>query len=221
MDRAAWLRERRGLVEERYDTLFAPSYDVEHGRVASTHGAFLERFLRALPPRARILDAACGTGKYWRAILASGRHVVGVDRSEGMLRRAREKHPEIEAHRLALQEVEFVREFDGALCVDAMELVPPEDWPVVLANLHGALRPAGRLYVTVELAQADEVRAAHAAGLELGLPVVEGEWAHEGGYHYYPPLEDVLAWIHEAGFEVLEAGWGDGYEHYVLQRGMR
>jgi len=32
------------------------------------------------------------------------------------------------------------------LCVDAMELIPPEDWPPVLERFRRALRPGSWLY---------------------------------------------------------------------------
>jgi hypothetical protein len=40
-----------------------------------------------------VLDAACGTGKYWPALLAAGLQVTGVDQSAGMLAQASRKHP--------------------------------------------------------------------------------------------------------------------------------
>ena len=34
--------------------------------------------------------------------------------------------------------------FDAVLTIDALENIPPEDWPVVLANLRNALKPTAR-----------------------------------------------------------------------------
>ena len=76
MDRTTWLKEKRRLAEERMDTLFAPIYD-EHwgGTIDATHRSFVERFLEGCSPAGLILDAACGTGKYWPIVLASGRSI--------------------------------------------------------------------------------------------------------------------------------------------------
>jgi hypothetical protein len=52
-----------------------------------------------------------------------------------------------------------------------------------------------------------------------GLPVVRGEHASRGGgYHYYPRLDQVAAWVHDAGLQVIEDGHskGDGYGYYHL-----
>jgi SAM-dependent methyltransferase len=50
----------------------------------------------------------------------------------------------------ALQDLSYDRDFDAVITVDAMENIPPEDWPLVLANLHRAVRPDGVMYLTVE-----------------------------------------------------------------------
>jgi hypothetical protein len=104
-----------------------------------------------------------------------------------------------------------------------MEFVPPEDWPVVLERFRRALRPGGRLYLTVEIVGAEEVRASTQAARAEGLPVVEAEaiW-HDPDpyYHHYPELERVRAWLAEAGFRIddeIEGPWTEGYAyHHVL-----
>jgi len=55
----------------------------------------------------------------------------------------------------ALWIAERASEFDGAICIDAMENVFPEDWPRVLANLKHAVRPGSPVYLTVELTEDD------------------------------------------------------------------
>jgi SAM-dependent methyltransferase len=125
-----------------------------------------------------------------------------------------------------LQELPYRSEFDGVLCVDAMEFVPPEDWPVVLGRFHRALRPGGWLYLTVELAPADQVRAANQAARRSGLPVVDGEviWDEpDGYYHHYPSIQQVRAWLADAGFAIEEEAEGpwhqEGYAyHHMLAR---
>jgi hypothetical protein len=46
----------------------------------------LDRLLALCPPRARLLEAACGTGKYWPLLLREGCFLVGIDQSAAMLR---------------------------------------------------------------------------------------------------------------------------------------
>jgi SAM-dependent methyltransferase len=128
-----------------YQWWFNPSRMVKHplGELAAaldgwTHVRQLRR------------DAAGGTGKYFGMILAAGRDVVGVDQSSGMLAVAQELYPSARTEPVGLQELTFTGEFDAAICVDAMENVFPEDWPLVVDNLKNALKPSGDLYFTVE-----------------------------------------------------------------------
>jgi 2-polyprenyl-3-methyl-5-hydroxy-6-metoxy-1,4-benzoquinol methylase len=216
VDREAWRRLRRRRHEERSDAEWAPIYD-EHwgGSIDPTHQRMIEAFLRLCRPDGRVLDAACGTGKYWPALLASGRSVFGIDQSAGMLRQARQKHPEVPVEKVGLQELDAADAFDGLCCVDALEMVAPEDWPVVLGNFCRALRPASPLYVTVELINPAELAEVNAAAKSAGLPVVEGEYAKDDSYHYYPRIEQVRAWLANAGFVVRQENVGDGYHHVI------
>jgi SAM-dependent methyltransferase len=219
MERAAWLQEQRRLSEERMDARWAPIYDENWGAsISPSHRRFMQRFLSLPAPRGVILDAACGTGKYWPMLIEQGHTVIGIDQSQGMLSRARAKFPNVSAEKLGLQEMRYRERFDGVFCMDALELVFPEDWLPVLNNFQRALKPRGYLYCTVELAVAEETENAYLAGQQQGLPVVFGEWAHEGGYHYYPSIEQVKAWLHEAQFALIEEGAGDDYHHFIVRR---
>lgn len=219
MERREFLKEKRRLAEERMDTLFASIYDEQWGaRIEPSHRHFIARFLAQCPPGCTVLDAACGTGKYWPIIQDSGRAVVGIDQSEEMLKRAQAKFPDVPVRKLGLQELADENAFDGIICMDSMENVFPEDWPVVLRNFHRALRPHGLLYFTVELADAQETQAAFEQGQQLGLPVVYGEWAHEGGYHYYPSIAQVKRWTDETRLVTLDETMGDLYHHFIVRR---
>jgi SAM-dependent methyltransferase len=222
VDREAWLAARRIAVEQDY-TRDAPTYHDGYDPVTPVHRRFVDRLIQGTPEGGAVLDAACGTGPYMGSVLAAGRVAVGIDQSAGMLAQAAAKHPEVRLERLGLQELAFAEEFDAAMVVDAMEHVPPEEWPTVLANLARALRPGGVLYLTVEEVDRAELDAAFAAERRTGLPVVYGEDVGEdtGGYHFYPDRDQVAAWLAQAGFELVEEAdeWLDGYGyHHVLVR---
>jgi SAM-dependent methyltransferase len=223
VERATWLRERRQTAEERYDAIWAFAYDDEYGEIGPTHRRFVAALVERCPPGGTVLDAACGTGKYFGMVLEAGRQVVGTDQSSGMLARARAKFPRVPTEKVGLQELSFEAEFDAVLCVDAMEFVFPEDWPRVLGNLRWALRPGGHLYLTSELPEDEQVLdRSFALATERGLPVVRGEMVEADAYHYYPPAGQVTTWIREAGLAVVEQdhspgnGYG-GYHHLLLR----
>ena len=219
MDRATWLRERRQTTEERHDAIHAFTYDDEFGEISPVHARFVADLLERCPPGGTVLDAACGTGKYFAMVLDTGRRVVGTDQSTGMLARARARFPAVPLERVGLQELVFDGEFDAVMCIDAMENIPPEDWPRVVANLRGALRPGGQLYLTVEEVDDRELDRALADAATQGLPAVRGELAERGaGYHYYPSREQVRSWLEEGMLTVVaeEYSAGDGYGYLHL-----
>jgi len=226
VDRQAWLAERRAATVAVYDAE-AVAYESE-GYPVSLQEAYIGRLVASIPDGGTILDAPCGTGKYFPVMAAARRRVVGIDQSAGMLAEAAKKGIAETLVQVGLQELRsqpaFAGAFDAVMTVDAMENVPPEDWPDVLANLHWAVRPGGPVYLTVEELRDDLVEAAFAELLAQGLPAVRGEVTGGGaaGYHYYPGRERVVGWIAAEGLTIVdeasEAGPnGDwGYRHFLL-----
>jgi SAM-dependent methyltransferase len=222
MDRRAWLAERRAATIAEYDAE-APIYE-EHEYPVEAQRRFVARLLETCPRGGLVLDAPCGTGKYFAQVAAAGRRVAGIDQSAGMLAEARAKETAESLGQVGLQELAFEGAFDAVMTIDAMENVPPEDWPLVLANLHRVVRPGGHLYLTVEEGHDAEVEAAFVSMMERGLPAVRGEMIEGGaaGYHYYPGRERVLGWIAAEGLEVVAEEYDHardawGYRHLLLR----
>ena len=219
MDRKSWLEEQRRDAEEKYDKLWAPLYGEKWGVYEnSTQQEFIHKFLNLLPESGTLLDAACGAGRYMGMLLEKGHTVIGIDQAQGMLDQARTKFPTVQMEKVGLQEMAYQERFDGAICMDALEHVCPEDWLPILQNFHRALKPRGYFYFTVELADEEEVKTAFRQGQELGLPVVYGEWINDDVYHYYPSMAQVREWLHQSGFDVVEEVEGDGYYHFVTRK---
>ena len=221
MDRQAWLDAQRRRVEQEYDRLHSPTYDENDGPIPPMHRRFVEQLIESSPPGGRILDAPCGTGRYFSIVLGAGRSVVGLDQSAGMLAKAHEKHPDVVVEKRGLQDLGFDGEFDAVMCVDAMEYVFPEDWPLVLSNFRRAVRPGGLVYLTIEQVSPAEIATVYEEAKADGLPVVHGENIRRGGYHYYPAPHRVSGWLEAAGLEVVEEGISrhTNYAyHHVLAR---
>ncbi len=144
--------------------------------------------------------------------------------SPGMLAVARAKDLASEVLEQGLQELAIADRFDAAMSIDALENIPPEDWPTVLANLRRAIHPGGHLYLTVEEVDPAEIDAEFAALQATSAPAVHGEIVSgdTAGYHYYPGRSRVDVWLAEAGFSVVDEGEnradGYGYRHLLTRR---
>jgi SAM-dependent methyltransferase len=217
-DRRSFITERRRASAHRFDTLHSPHYDENWGAISPSHAACVTRLITLIRPGGDVLDAACGTGKYWPALLAAGLRVTGADQSAGMLAQARRKHPEIPARVLALQDLAGAEDlqgrFDGLLCVDALENIAPEDWPSAVAGLAAALKPRTPAYVTVQV---------HDGPLPAPVdprqvPGEDFEGGELGGYHYFPVRDKARDWLETAGFRVEDEQEADCYQHFLLER---
>jgi SAM-dependent methyltransferase len=221
-DRETWLADRRATVRATYDAE-APTYDDDIDYPVPLQPVFIRRLVETCPPGGVVLDAPCGTGRWFPLVTDAGRRVVGIDQSAGMLAEARARGLAEATEHVGLQEMAFDRAFDAAMTVDAMENVPPEDWPLVLANLHRAVRPGGHLYLTVEEADDAEVDAALSTAQASGWPAVHGEVVEgdTAGYHYYPGRDRVMAWLATEGLTVVDEAFdqheGWGYRHLLLR----
>ncbi len=128
--------------------LAAVDYDAPLRRGFDLHAGALVREVR-IPPGARVLDVATGTGKV--ALLAAqvvgpSGHVVGVDLSEGMLAQARRKAGDlpVEFRQMDSEALQFNdASFDVVLC--GFGVFFPPDIVRGLREMHRVLRPGGRV----------------------------------------------------------------------------
>ena len=95
LSRREFLDRRREICRARYDQRHPATYDQVWGQVDPTHAECVSALVAMTPPGGELLDAACGTGKYWPRLLAAGRRVYGIDQSAAMLAQAAAKHPDV------------------------------------------------------------------------------------------------------------------------------
>ncbi len=224
MDRVEWLKDMRDKAEKLYD-LYESRYWEDIGLYRDEPDEptleHLQKFLERIQLHSNLLSAGCGTGRWDGVLLEAGHSVVGIDQSAESLARARERFPEARYEKIAMQDMDFREEFDGAICIEALEHVSPEDWPGIMRGFSRALKPGGLLFFNEGLASGHE-KAAYERAKAMGLPVVMGEVADQveelfeqavesGGkmkavdemvYHYLPPVEQVREWIVKAGMAI-------------------
>ncbi len=106
-------------------------------------------------PGELILDAGCGEGLLTRVIADSGACVVGIDRSEAMLARARQREqadPKVEGYCLGdiTQSLfPYVHDADAVFCTAVLIHDSPKECVAFFVNASRVLRPGGRLVVSI------------------------------------------------------------------------
>ncbi len=136
-----------------YEAL-ADQYDklIDH----KPHNAYYDRpnTLGLMPPvqGKKILDAACGPGKYAEILLADGAELTGFDISPRMVALARERNGNQGTFYVQDMSQPLARcqdgEFDFVVCALAMHYL--EDWNPTLREFHRVLKPGGALILSIE-----------------------------------------------------------------------
>jgi SAM-dependent methyltransferase len=130
---------RRGEYAARGDYHRAPDPAWDYYPTYLAKLKAVRRYLDALPPSTRVLDAGCGEGvlvEEYAARLA----ITGVDANYSS---ARVMHGSLAS--LPFPDASF----DRALCLDVLEHLPYDEQPRALAELFRVLRPDGELFVSV------------------------------------------------------------------------
>ena len=98
--------------------------------------------------RERVLDVGCGEGHFASALLSAGAEVVGVDVAAEPLRRARERHPELDLRQMPAEGAWPLRDasFDAVWAGEVIEHVA--DTAGWLSELRRVLRSGGSLLLS-------------------------------------------------------------------------
>jgi len=143
----------------------------------------------------RILDLGCGDGVHALEIAQTGAQVVGVDVSQDMLARARERG--VDAREMDGHALTFEREFNAVFSNAALHwMARPEQ---VIAGVGRALKPGGRF--VAEFGGHGNIAAIITALRAIAKirgadPALAGPW-------FFPTAEDYAKLLEEGGFEVV------------------
>lgn len=140
-------------IKATYEQL-AESYDalIDH----KPHNAYYDRpnTLSLLPDVTgkKVLDAACGPGKYAEILLSQGAQVTGFDLSPKMVALAQQRNGDqghFYEHNLAMPLTSLENEsFDIVLCALALHYL--EDWTATVQEFHRVLKPKGTVVISIE-----------------------------------------------------------------------
>lgn len=97
----------------------------------------------------KLMDAGCGDGRFCYDIKNYSKNIVGIDYSSKALRFAKAFNPNIKFILKDLANISFKEEFDVIVCIETLEHIPHEKLKKVIKNFYRALKPKGKLIITV------------------------------------------------------------------------
>jgi 2-polyprenyl-3-methyl-5-hydroxy-6-metoxy-1,4-benzoquinol methylase len=145
-------------MKQWYEELFE-NYGMKYDNENFTQGTFgecdfIEKEIE-YNKETKILDIGCGTGRHSIELSKRGYDVVGIDLSESLLKRAKEKTIEqnlqIVFQKHDARNLPFLRQFDLVimLCEGAFPLMETDEMNFqILQNAANALKPKGKLIFT-------------------------------------------------------------------------
>ncbi len=140
-----WSRQRK---PSRFLKRFAAALAASHPRRGTSSAA------RTVPPRSpaggRVLDYGCGTGEEMAWLCAQGFQVEGVEGTLEFVLAARRRCPGARILHARFETVPLSPGgYDGIWCNAALIHVPPSELARQIKKLKAALRPGGRLGLTL------------------------------------------------------------------------
>jgi demethylmenaquinone methyltransferase / 2-methoxy-6-polyprenyl-1,4-benzoquinol methylase len=170
----------------------------------------------ALPPGARVVDLACGTGDLCRELASAGLVPLGVDLSYGMLTAARTQAPLVQGDALTLPL--RAATVDGVTCGFALRnLVALRPF---LSELARVLRPGGRIALLEVATPPNRIlRWGHRTYFGRVVPVIGGLLSDGSAYRYLPRSVAYLPAPGDMRRMIANAGFVD-VDRRLLSRGI-
>jgi len=150
----------------------AQEYDETTGQTEELQRAFARarELLQQQAPVEQILELACGTGTWTRALLPLGRELTAIDVSPEMLSRARQKvgNAVVQFQQADLFQWQPSQQYDLVFFANWLSHVPPQRLDAFLGTVARAVRPGGSLAMVDQYAPMPEDREISVRDAEEG-----------------------------------------------------
>ncbi len=145
-----------------YYRKMAQEYDETTGQTEDLQRAFARArdLLQQHAPVEQILELACGTGTWTRALLPLGRELTAIDASPEMLSLARQKvgNAVVQFQQADLFQWQPRQQYDLVFFANWLSHVPPQRLDAFLGTVARAARPGGSLVMVDQYAPMQEDR---------------------------------------------------------------
>ena len=184
--------DARRIVADGYDAIAERYFEWSDARPSATRRRWLARAVELIPEGTDVLDLGCGSGVPMTRALAAGRRVTGVDISARQVELARAAVPEATFIQSDMSALDLPpASVDAVVAFYSLTHVPRADVPVLLAAVHGWLRPGGILIASM--------------GAQDSPDAVEADWLGAPMFFSHHGAKKNRALVRQAGFELEQA----------------
>lgn len=119
---------------------------------------YIDRFLKYLPKKSKILDIGSGPGQFSKYIKENGFDVEGVDYSDEMVLIAKKKVPNVKFSKMDMRKLEFKEKyFDGLLVSYSLIHIPSNQIASTLKGFYKILKPGGYILIIAQYGKANQI----------------------------------------------------------------
>lgn len=120
---------------------------------------WIDKMEKLLPPNGKVLDAGCAYGRDANEFFERGFEVVGVDLSEELLAKGKEKFPGLTLKQMDVRKLDFKdKKFDCVWCNAVLLHLTDPDIEKTLKEFHRVLKKDGVLYTSFQEGDGTEDR---------------------------------------------------------------
>lgn len=111
----------------------------------------IEKLIKLLPPKAKIIDIGCGSGRDAKIFNSIGADVLGIDFCSNLIEIAKLQAPSSEFELMDIEKMNFpASSFDGAWAACSLGHISKIAFPDVLKKIHFILRERGYFYIALK-----------------------------------------------------------------------
>lgn len=114
-----------------------------------------DRFLRYIPPKGKILDAGCGSGRDAFLFQQLGYQVEAIDAAEEMVKQTSSLG--ISARRMLFCEIDQVHVYDAIWCSASLLHIPSVELPQIVEKMIRALKKEGIFFVSFKKGSEEKI----------------------------------------------------------------
>ncbi len=163
----------------------------------------IEKFSKLLPPKAKLIDIGCGSGRDAKLFNDLDIHVAGIDFCSNLLEIAKNHAPLSEFQLMDIESIQFPDStFDGAWAACSLGHISKNALPAVLKKIHSLLKQGGYFYLALK------------EGKGESLEIDERYEGEVKKFWSYFEAEELKKFLQQAHFKILECDLVEKSHHY-------